>query len=99
MSDKIYLACQNREFTLEEIAQFIRNGEDECVESLANTIRNTIAARSMRLHVEAVTRLNCKCRNIRARLRQLEFIENSYLEALFESLDLYATTELRKQLH
>jgi hypothetical protein len=100
MSDRIALSCQEyRLVTLEEIAQYIRNGDAECIESLAHTIRSCMAARHMRLHVEAVTKLNYQCKLIRARLRELDFSGNSDLEALFEQLNQYATTELRKQLN
>ncbi len=100
MIDRIALGCQEyRLVTLEEIAQFIRNGDAECIESLAHTIRSCMAARHMRLHVEAVTKLNCRCRLIRTRLRELEFSGNSDLDVLFERFDQYATTELRKQLN
>jgi hypothetical protein len=95
----MWLTCQGRLLTLEEIAQFIRGGDAHCIDSLADTIRNTMAAYQSFTHVEAVTKLNCSCRKIRGRLRELEFNENSDLEALFDRLDRYVTTDLRKRLH
>jgi hypothetical protein len=99
MSDSMWLACQRRLVTLEEIVQFIRSGDAHCIDNLMITVENTMAAWKKAMYVEAVVKLNCRCRLIRSRLRELEFRENSALEALFERLDQYVTTDLRKQLH
>lgn len=90
----MYMPFINKVLSLSEIANFILDGNDECISDLLLTIRNTMAAKYKIVHIMAVKELHSKCAILSSLLLDKTFARKKEIERAFAELANY-TNELK----
>ena len=85
--------------SLSKIADLILSGDNDCIDSLLETIRATMAAKHMVLHVQVVISLAGRCTTIRSLIHQERFPRSKEILQAFEELDDYARTGIIPRLN
>ena len=94
---KIYLESKG-ELTLPQIANLIISGDQDCVDNLLQTIRDTIAATQIKLHVQAVKKLASKCDILKELLADQNFYHKDEMTVALAKLAQYAG-DINAKLH
>ena len=89
----------NKRLTLEEITNLILMGDEDCVNDLLETIRDSMNATHLSLHVQIVTKLHSKCFIMRGLLIGKNFKRKNEIMQTFRELETYAEVDLVSKLH
>ena len=96
---KILYMGSKGNLTLEEIADLIAAGDDECINHFLRTVQSTIAATHTRLHVQAVKLLVVNFDIIRGYIKPVDYPRKHEIEQAFANLKNYSKYELQSKLH
>ena len=84
--------------SLSEVADLLLKGDEDCIDSLLLTIRNTMAATHLRLHVQSVRHLAGLCVIINDLLEK-DFYRGDEVFQAFKLLNEYAAEGIPPRLH
>lgn len=97
LSKKIHLRSKGG-VTLTQIRDLIMSGDTDCVDDLINTIRATMDAKDLRLHIQAVKRLHGRCVILGGLLFEQDYDRKDEIEEAFSRLSEY-TEGISSRLH
>jgi len=89
----------NKPLSLDEITDLIHKDDDDCVNDLLQTIRDTMNATHSGLHIQNVGRLHTNCFIIKGLLIGKDFTRKDEIMQTFKELEIYNDVDIVSKLN